>query len=152
MTLFGKSPETARAAASEIFDRCRQANIQLVVLAGFLKHLLIAPDFENRVINIHPSLIPAFCGHGYYGKRVHEAVLDYGCHVSGCTVHFVDNEFDHGPIIAQRVVTVDFDDTPASLQRKVSAEECQIYPLVIEAYFDRRLRQVQRRFEITPGL
>ena len=66
----------------------------------------MSPDFANRVMNIHPALIPAFCGRGYYGLRVHEAVLQYGAKISGCTVHFVDNEYDHGPIILQRPVSV----------------------------------------------
>ena len=86
--------------------------MQLVVMGGFLKHVLIPPDFENRVTNIHPALIPAFCGHGYYGLHVHQSVLEYGVKVSGCTVHFVDNQYDHGPIILQQVVPVLDDDTP----------------------------------------
>ena len=71
-------------------------------MAGFLKHVPIPADFANRVVNIHPALIPAFCGQGFYGHRVHEAVLEYGAKISGCTVHFVDNQYDHGPIILQR--------------------------------------------------
>ncbi len=69
-------------------------------MGGFLKHVLIPADFENRVVNIHPALIPAFCGQGFYGHRVHEAVLEAGARVSGCTVHFVDNVYDHGPVIS----------------------------------------------------
>ncbi len=75
-------------------------------MGGFLKHVLIPADFENRVINIHPALIPAFCGQGFYGHHVHEAVLAYGAKISGCTVHFVDNQYDHGPIILQKSVPV----------------------------------------------
>ncbi len=116
-----------------IFELCRQFDVSLVVMGGYLEHLLIAHDFENRVINIHPSLIPAFCGKGFYGLRVHQAVIDYGAKVSGCTVHFVDNQFDHGPIIAQATCRVLDGDTPQSLQQRVFEEECRLYPQVVQA-------------------
>jgi phosphoribosylglycinamide formyltransferase-1 len=80
------------------------------------------------VINIHPALIPAFCGKGMYGLHVHKAVLDYGAKVTGCTVHFVDNEYDHGPIILQRPVEVLPGDTPQSLQARVFSAECEALP------------------------
>ena len=86
------------AYSNAIFESCRAAEVDLVVLGGFLKKLVIPADFRNRVINIHPSLIPSFCGQGLYGMRVHQAVIDYGCKISGCTVHFVDDEYDHGPV------------------------------------------------------
>jgi phosphoribosylglycinamide formyltransferase-1 len=114
-----------------IFDHCRANQSKLIVMGGFLRRVAIPPDFENRVINIHPSLIPAFCGQGQYGSRVHKAVLEYGCKLSGCTVHFVDDDYDHGPIVAQRSVEVDPDDTPASLAARVFREECRILPEVI---------------------
>ena len=98
-----------------IFDCCRRANADLVCLAGFLQLVQVPDDFLGRVMNIHPALIPAFCGQGYYGHRVHEAVLASGAKVSGCTVHFVDNQYDHGPIILQRTVPVLDDDTPEAL-------------------------------------
>src|SRR5438094_7985092 len=85
-----------------IFDHCRQARAELVCMAGFLQLITVPDDFHNRVMNIHPALMPAFCGKGYYGHHVHEAVLAYGAKVSGCTVHFADNHYDHGPIILQR--------------------------------------------------
>ena len=94
-----------------IFDAARGAGVDLVVMGGFLRRVAIPKDFENRVINIHPSLIPAFCGKGNYGRRVHQAVVDYGCRVSGCTVHFVDDQYDHGPIIAQSTVEVKAEDS-----------------------------------------
>jgi phosphoribosylglycinamide formyltransferase 1 len=97
-------------------------------MGGFLKHVLIPDDFIGKVVNIHPALIPAFCGQGFYGHRVHEAVLEYGAKVSGCTVHFVDNQYDHGPIILQRVVPVMDDDTPDSLAARVFSAECEAYP------------------------
>ena len=86
--------------------RAERPECEYVVMGGFLKHVLIPPDFENRVLNIHPALLPAFGGKGMYGLRVHEAVLAAGEKRSGCTVHFVDNEYDHGPVILQRQVEV----------------------------------------------
>ncbi len=119
------SPEDYGAA---IFAACRAADAQYVVMGGFLTYVPIPPDFENRVLNIHPALIPAFCGKGFYGHHVHAAVLDYGAKVSGCTVHFVDNQYDHGPVILQQTVPVLDDDTPDSLAARVFAAECEAYP------------------------
>lgn len=124
--------------SESVFEPLRNAGIELVVMGGFLKHVLVPPDFENRVINIHPSLIPAFCGQGFYGLRVHQAVLEKGCTVTGCTVHYVDNEYDHGPIIAQVPVSVEDGDTPEILQKRVFEEECKIYPHVIQQIADSR--------------
>lgn len=111
-----------------MFGPCRAAGAELVVMAGFLKHVLIPDDFIGRVINIHPSLIPAFCGAGMYGQRVHAAALAKGVKVSGCTVHYVDNHYDNGPIILQRTCEVRSDDTPETLAARVFAEECQALP------------------------
>lgn len=122
------SPEQFSAA---VFDPCRAAGVEIVVMGGFLKHVLIPSDFENRVINIHPALIPAFCGKGFYGLRVHQAVLNYGAKISGCTVHFVDNQYDHGPIILQRTVSVLDDDTAETLQQRVFEQECEALPAAI---------------------
>jgi phosphoribosylglycinamide formyltransferase-1 len=124
-----KAKSLSAAAFSEaIFGPCRAADVKYVVMGGFLKHVLIPPDFENRVLNIHPALSPAFGGKGMYGLRVHEAVLAAGATVSGCTVHFVDNEYDHGPVILQQQVEVRDDDTPETLQARVFAAECEAYP------------------------
>lgn len=123
-----------------IFSRCRKAKVDLVCLAGFLQLLPIPDDFESRVMNIHPALIPAFCGKGYYGHHVHEAVLDYGARVSGCTVHFADNQYDHGPIILQRTVPVLSDDTPDSLAARVFQQECEAYPEAIRLFAEGKLR------------
>jgi phosphoribosylglycinamide formyltransferase-1 len=136
------SPEAYRDA---IFNPCREAGVELVVMGGFLKHVLIPPDFANRVMNIHPALIPAFCGHGFYGPRVHQAVLEYGAKVSGCTVHFADNDYDHGPIILQRTVPVLDDDTPETLAHRVFEQECEAYPEAIRLFAEGRLRVVGRR-------
>jgi phosphoribosylglycinamide formyltransferase 1 len=117
-----------REFSEAIFAPCRAANVQYVVMGGFLKHVLIPPEFENRVVNIHPALLPAFGGKGMYGMRVHQAVLDAGAKTTGCTVHFVDNEYDHGPVILQRTVEVMPGDTPESLQARVFAAECEALP------------------------
>ena len=125
--------------SSAVFDPCRDAGAELVVMGGFLKHVSIPDDFQNRVMNIHPGLIPAFCGKGFYGLRVHQAVLDYGAKVSGCTVHFVDNVYDHGPIILQRVVPVRDGDTAESLQARVFEQECAAYPEAIRLFAEGKL-------------
>jgi phosphoribosylglycinamide formyltransferase-1 len=121
------------AHSKAVFDLCRNHNVKLVVMGGYLEFLKIPADFENRVTNIHPSLIPAFCGKGFFGERVHNAVFDMGVKLTGCTVHFVDNEFDHGPIIAQRACCVLDCDTSESIQRRVAELEFQLYPEAIDA-------------------
>ena len=140
-----KDYASAEAYSDAIFAPCRSAGVALVVMGGFLKHILIPRDFENRVINIHPGLIPAFCGKGYYGHRVHEAVLDYGAKVSGCTVHFADNEYDHGPIILQRTVAVLDDDTPDTLAERIFQQECEAYPEAVQMIAEGQLEVVGRR-------
>ncbi len=129
-----KDFESVEAFSKVLFDRCRENEIDLVVLGGFLSLLKIPNDFLGRVMNIHPSLIPAFCGEGYYGGRVHLAVFDRGVKVTGCTVHFADNQYDHGPIILQRTVPVHGHDTPESIAKKVFDQECIAYPEAIQLY------------------
>jgi formyltetrahydrofolate-dependent phosphoribosylglycinamide formyltransferase len=131
-----------------IFDLCRQARADLICLAGFLQLLVIPDDYLGRVLNIHPALIPAFCGQGFYGHRVHEAVLVYGAKVSGCTVHFADNVYDHGPIVLQRVVPVLDDDTPETLAARVFEQECIAYPEAIRLFAEGRLRIEGRRVRV----
>ena len=111
-----------------MFQPVRDCGAKFVVMAGFLKHVLIPDDFENRVINIHPSLLPAFGGKGMYGHHVHAAAIERGVTLSGCTVHFVDNEYDHGPIILQRACEVLPDDTPDTLAARVFQQECEALP------------------------
>lgn len=131
-----------------IFQRCTNARIDLVCLAGFMQLLSIPSDFQGRVLNIHPAIIPAFCGKGFYGHRVHEAVLAYGAKITGCTVHFADNQYDHGPIILQRAVTVLDDDTPDTLAARVFEEECEAYPEAIRLLAEGRLRLEGRQVRI----
>ncbi|HOM15871.1 MAG TPA: phosphoribosylglycinamide formyltransferase [Thermoguttaceae bacterium] len=141
---------TQEAFSEAIFQECRQAQVDLVVLGGFLKQITVPPDFDLRVVNIHPALIPAFCGKGFYGHHVHEAVLQYGAKISGCTVHFVDNQYDHGPVIAQRAVPVLDDDTPETLAARVFEQECEVYPEAIRLIASGRVQVVGRRVRILP--
>jgi formyltetrahydrofolate-dependent phosphoribosylglycinamide formyltransferase len=131
-----------------IFEQCRDARVDLVVLAGFLTLIQVPDDFIGRVMNIHPALIPAFCGKGFYGHHVHEAVLEAGVKVTGCTVHFADNQYDHGPIILQRPIAVLDDDTPKTLAARVFAEECEAYPEAIRLFAEGRLKIDGRRVRI----
>ena len=140
--------DSAEAFRDAIFEPCRRAGAQLVVMGGFLKHVLIPPDFENRVVNIHPSLIPAFCGKGFYGLRVHQAVLEYGARVTGCTVHFVDNQYDHGPIISQHPVPVCSTDDPTALQQRVFAAECEALPAAVQLIAEGRVSVENRTVRI----
>lgn len=136
---------TQEAYCEAMFGPVREAGCGLVVMGGFLKHVLIPDDFAGRVINIHPSLIPAFCGASMYGARVHQAALDYGVKVSGCTVHFVNNEYDNGPIILQRTCPVEDQDTAETLAQRVFALECDALPAAINAFAEGKLRIEGRR-------
>lgn len=133
------------AFSGAIFDSLRAAGVELVTLAGFLSLIRVPEDFLGRVMNIHPALIPAFCGRGYYGHKVHEAAIERGVKLSGCTVHFADNEYDHGPIIAQRGVPVLDGDTPDSLAARVFEAECQLYPECIRLFAEGKLHIEGRR-------
>ena len=146
-----KNFDSREQFSAEIFDQCRLANVDLVVLAGFLKQIAIPDDFINRVVNIHPALIPSFCGRGFYGHYVHEAVLEYGAKITGCTVHFVDNEYDHGPVILQRAVPVMDDDTPDTLAARVFEAECEAYPEVLGLIAAGRVKLVGRRVKTEPA-
>lgn len=135
MCISPKDYETREAFNDAFLDELNQFNPDLIVLAGFL---VVIPKemihrYENRIINIHPSLIPAFCGTGYYGLKVHEAALARGVKVVGATVHFVDEGTDTGPIILQKAVDVKEGDTPETLQRRVMEEaEWKILPKAID--------------------
>ena len=131
-----------------VFTRCREVSADVVVLGGFLKRITIPDDFANRVTNIHPALIPAFCGHRMYGHYVHEAVLEYGAKLSGCTVHFADNEYDNGPVILQKAVPVLDDDTPDTLAARVFEAECEAYPAALQLIATGRVTVEGRRVRI----
>lgn len=123
--------ETLYSALTELL---KELSIDYIVLAGWLKIIpeSFIKNFEDRIINIHPSLIPSFCGGGYYGLRVHKAVLDYGAKISGCTVHFVNEVPDGGAIIAQRAVEVADGDTPETLQSRILEEEHKLLPYCVK--------------------
>ena len=137
-----------------ILDKLKDLEIELVVYAGFnyiLDHQLIKA-YKNKVINIHPSLIPSFCGPGYYGLHVHEAVLAHGVKVTGATAHFATEVPDDGPIILQKAVDVHEDDTPSTLQRRVMEEaEWNILPKAISLFCEGRLEVDGRVVRIRDG-
>ncbi len=122
-----------------VWRAIRRHDVDLVVLAGYMLFLEVPEDFTNRIMNVHPALIPAFCGHKMYGHHVHEAVLAYGVKVTGATVHFVDDQYDHGPIILQEAIPVLQDDTPDSLAERVQALERELYPCAIQAFAEGRV-------------
>lgn len=133
-----------------VAERLAEHDLDLVLMAGLL-HLWIIPErYKGKVMNIHPALIPAFSGAGFYDMRVHEAVIASGVKVSGCTVHFADNQYDHGPIILQKTTPVTFDDTPETLRERIQQLERQAYPEAIQLFADGRLRIEQGRVEILP--
>jgi phosphoribosylglycinamide formyltransferase-1 len=117
--------------AERVWAAVRSFRPDLVCLAGWLHLLPIPADLRTRVLNIHPSLLPAFGGKGMYGRHVHEAVLAYGAKVSGCTVHFADDTYDTGPILVQRCVPVLDGDDADTLAARVFAAECEVYPEAI---------------------
>ncbi|HHT9141077.1 MAG TPA: phosphoribosylglycinamide formyltransferase, partial [Candidatus Tripitaka californicus] len=131
-----------------VTEELEKYELDLVVMAGFNCLYRIPERYEGKVMNIHPALIPAFCGKGYYGKKVHLAVLEYGVKVTGCTVHFADNSYDHGPIILQQPVLVFDSDTPESLAKRVFEEECEAYPEAISLFQKGLLKIEGRRVRI----
>ncbi|MBI3270858.1 MAG: phosphoribosylglycinamide formyltransferase [Planctomycetes bacterium] len=134
-----------------IDEALRTSPFDLLVLAGFLHYYCVPPALSGRVLNIHPALLPAFGGKGYYGDRVHRAVLESGARVSGCTVHFVDDQYDHGAIVLQRVCPVLDDDSVESLGARVFAEECEALPEAIRLFGEGRLRIEGRRVRLLPA-
>ncbi len=123
-------------------DALTAADIDLVVLAGFLTIIdeQVYERFPNRILNVHPALIPSFCGKGFYGLRVHEAALEKGVKVSGATVHIVTPECDAGPIVLQKAVEVKEDDTPETLQRRIMEEaEWKILPLAVKLFCEGKI-------------
>jgi phosphoribosylglycinamide formyltransferase-1 len=124
------------------------AGVQLVCLCGYLRLLRIDEALKGRVMNIHPALLPDYGGRGMFGDHVHRAVLEAGDTVSGCTVHFVDEVYDHGPTILQRRCPVEPDDTPGTLAARVFEQECVAYPEAIRLFAEERLRLVDGRVVI----
>ncbi|MCC6491437.1 MAG: phosphoribosylglycinamide formyltransferase [Pirellulales bacterium] len=140
--------DSHQAYGDALFAACREANVDYVAMAGFLKLAPVPADFTARVLNIHPALIPSFCGHGMYGLRVHQAALDYGVKVTGVTVHFVDNQYDAGPIIWQQPVPVFDDDDAESLAKRVFEAEKEAYPHVLRLLAAGRIELEGRKVKI----
>jgi formyltetrahydrofolate-dependent phosphoribosylglycinamide formyltransferase len=130
-----------------ILSTLKQHEIELVVLAGYMKKipLEVISAYRNRIVNIHPALLPSFGGKGMYGQHVHEAVLKQGCKVTGVTVHVVDEVYDHGPIVAQRCVPVEENDTAETLAARVLKVEHQLFPEVLQLFASGRIEIRERR-------
>ncbi|MHC4840428.1 MAG: phosphoribosylglycinamide formyltransferase [Planctomycetota bacterium] len=140
----------ASAFSRQIFKMVSAVKPDVVVLAGFLSYLHVPERYKGRILNIHPSLLPKFGGKGMYGIHVHRAVLDAGESESGCSVHYVDEEYDHGPIILQRKVPVLADDTPETLQERVMEAEREAFPEALNLFAEKRLMQVAQSVRILP--
>ena len=142
ITLARKDYESLSDYSIALADRLSEEEIDLVVLAGFLTIIdeNMYERFENRILNVHPALIPSFCGKGYYGLHVHEAALEKGVKISGATVHIVTPECDAGPIVLQKAVEVKENDTPESLQRRIMEEaEWKILPEAVRLFCDGKI-------------
>lgn len=147
-----KSFATREEFNRALLEKLQSCGVDLIVLAGFLVVIpkIMVDAYPNRIINIHPSLIPSFCGTGYYGLKVHEGVLSRGVKVTGATVHFVDDGTDTGPIILQKPVEVREDDTPKSLQQRVMEEaEWVIMPRAIDLIANGRVSVEDGRVRIS---
>ncbi len=146
-------PGAAHAAqfSAEITRAVDAADAELVIMGGFLRLWDFPAHWDDRVLNIHPALLPAFGGQGMYGRHVHEAVIASGAKISGCTVHFASREYDKGPIVVQRAVAVHDEDTPDTLAARVFAEECEAYPEAIALFGADRLRIDGGRVRILPA-
>ncbi len=141
---------TPEEMSARIVEHLAPHGIGLILLAGFLSQLEILPEWEGRMMNIHPSLLPLFGGRGLYGTRVHEAVLASGMKVTGCTVHLVNAEYDAGPIVLQHCIPIEDDDTPESLGARVFAAECRAYPEAVRLFAANRLAIDGQRVRVLP--
>ena len=148
VVISSREHKTLNALSDAITAELKKYPVDLLIMAGFMCLFRIPDALIGRAMNIHPALIPAFCGKGYYGHHVHEAVLEYGVKVTGCTVHFADNEYDHGPVILQRTAPVLDDDTPDTLAARVFEQELEAYPEAIRLFAEGRLKIEGRRVRI----
>ena len=135
-----------------IYNCIKENNIDLICLAGYMKLLggKVLTEYENRIMNVHPALIPMFYGKGMYGHHIHEAAIKRGVKYSGCTVHFVDKNYDTGPIILQTVVEVDFNDTPETLAAKILPNEHKTYKEALKLYCEGKLSVEKGKVKILP--
>ncbi len=141
------TPETWDHRAA---DALYEEGVTVVCLAGYLRRItnVLLDAFPHRILNIHPALLPSFGGKGMYGSKVHRAVIEHGCKITGCTVHFLDEHYDTGPIIAQAGVPVEDGDTPELLAARVQMQEHRLYPQCIEWLIQGRLRIEARRVKV----
>jgi formyltetrahydrofolate-dependent phosphoribosylglycinamide formyltransferase len=149
ITIARKKYGTLEEFSDAIFAYLESFAVDLVTLAGYLKLIRVPDKWSGKVMNIHPALMPAFCGEGWYGMKVHDAVVESGVKFTGCTVHFVDNVYDHGPIIIQKVVSVLDEDTPEDIRKRVFEQEKIAYPEAINLFAAGRLKVSGRRVCIT---
>ena len=145
-----KDHDSVDAFSDAIWEKVNTHEPDLIVLAGFMSLIHVPARYRGRIMNVHPALIPSFCGQGMYGHHVHHAVLEYGVKLTGVTVHFVNEEYDNGPIIMQGIVPVLEDDTPDSLADRVQAEERALYPKAIQLFAEGRLSIDGRIVHIQP--
>lgn len=150
LALSPKAFETTEAYDDAVLAALRSHGIDLICLAGYMRVLgqNVVDAFRNRIMNVHPALIPAFCGKGMYGHHVHEAVIERGVKFSGATVHLVDEEYDTGPIILQTVVPVLDDDTPDTLAARVLEAEHKTYTDAIALFAEGKLEVVGRKVKV----
>ncbi len=153
--LFGLHLSHRQFATPEEFNHnllkiLQDREVELIVLAGYMKMLSpkVINAYRNRILNIHPALLPSFGGKGMYGQRVHQAVIEYGVKLTGVTVHIVDEEYDHGPIVLQRAVKVLEGDDPESLSKRLLEVEHELYPEAIRFFAEERIRVEGRRVKI----
>lgn len=145
-----KDYDSVEAFSNAIWGQVDTFTPDLIVLAGFMSLIHVPKQYEGRIMNVHPALIPSFCGKGMYGHHVHQAVLDYGAKLTGVTVHFVDAEYDNGPIIMQSTVPVEEGDTADTLADRVQAEERALYPKAIQLFAEGRLQIDGRVVRVLP--
>jgi phosphoribosylglycinamide formyltransferase-1 len=148
-----KDYDSARSMTIALVEQLKALDIGLVVLAGFMTILTqeMVEAYPNAILNVHPALIPSFCGQGYYGLHVHEKALEYGVKLSGATVHFVSQECDGGPIVLQKAVPVEENDTPETLQRRIMEQaEWVLLPQAVSLFCQGRLKVEGRIVHILP--
>ena len=148
--VFDKEQETQDEFYARVAAALKNAGVEFIVLAGWLKVVPASfiEQFKDAIINIHPSLIPAFCGMGYYGLKVHSAAIEYGVKVSGATVHFVEADVDGGAIIMQHAVPVLDGDTPEDLQARILKEEHKMLPLCVKLLCQGKVQKIGRKVSI----
>lgn len=149
-----KSFDNTQGYDDAVLKTLQESKIDLICLAGYMRVLgqNIIDAYRNAIMNVHPALIPSFCGKGMYGHHVHEAVIARGVKFTGVTVHFVDEDYDSGPIIAQTIVPVEQDDTPDSVAARVLEKEHETYAHAVALFAQGRLRVVNRRVIVSPAL